>query len=186
MDKKTWSNILFILAIVIGLSLIGGVFFMFQSQNQYALYEDEGQGFSIKYPAEWEVKTDDESGAAVIFLSPLENDLDFFKESINIVVQDISANPMSLGKYTETAIFQMRAVFKQYLNVVESTGTKLSGLPAHRFTFTGTGDGAQLKYMSTWTIKGYTAYQVTYVALNSKFDQYLDKAQAMIKSFKIK
>ena len=123
--------------------------------------------------------------AAVLFYSPQENDLDFFKESVNVVVQDISGNPLNLKEYSQLAIEQMKVVFGDNMVIFESAPTFFADQSGYKLIFVGKGPETDLRYMSVWTIKGLTAYQVTYTALNSQYERYISKVKKMLKSFRI-
>ncbi len=154
------------------------------TETKYIHYKHPSGFFEMDYPPEWSM-IENEAGAAAIFYSPLENDLDIFKENVNIVIQDLSKKPMSLEQYTKTAIHQMKVVFKTGMEIVESEPAYLGGVKGHRFTFMGTGPDGDLKFMTLWALKGDTAFQFTYTGLKSDWDQYKKVADKMLRSFKI-
>lgn len=154
------------------------------NEKKYIQYKHPSGFFEIAYPPEWTM-IENEGGAAAIFYSPMENELDIFKENVNIVIQDISKNPMPLDQYTKRAIFQVKAVFKTGMEVVESTPVTLGGVPGHKFVFMGTGPEGNLKFMSMWAIKGETVFQFTYTGMKSDWDEYKKVADKMFRSFKI-
>ncbi len=141
-------------------------------------------GFSIKYPAKW-IKVVNKDGASVIFLSPKESDLDVFQENVNVVVQNQTGAPMSLQKYTDRAIFQLKVVFKEGIKVVDSEGAYLDGKPAYKIIYETAGDPS-FKIMHVWTVVGSRAYQVTFTAYTSRFEDFKDVAEKMIQSFRIR
>ena len=71
-------NILFIICGVTGILLIFLIFWNDYQSRKLTLYVDSNNQFTIKYPPDWIVRSD-LAGAAVIFNSPLENDLDLQK-----------------------------------------------------------------------------------------------------------
>ena len=149
-------------------------------------YHSKAGGFSIRYPVTWSFQ-ENTGGAAVIFFSPKANELDFFKENVNIVVQDISQAPMEAGDKTAvvSAIKQMQIVFEDNFVIIESGPTFIAGQVAYKLIFLGKGPDTELKYMSVWTIKGLTAYQITYTALSSQYDLYIKEMKRMVSSFRI-
>ncbi|OGX37028.1 MAG: hypothetical protein A3D87_01215 [Omnitrophica WOR_2 bacterium RIFCSPHIGHO2_02_FULL_50_17] len=174
-------------------SIIGGIGFflilttvwLYLRQHKFLKYENKLYGFSLKYPAAW-AYAENQGGAAAIFYAPAENELDIFKENVNIVIQDISKNPMGLEEYTKTAIRQMQLVFEQNLVILESEPTLIDGRAAHRFVFLGKGPEAELRFMCLWTLVDMTAYQITYTAIDAKYDKYIDQVKSLVRSFKIK
>jgi len=179
----------FIIAVVLGTAgfiLTLAVGFLYFQKIGTIRYSSKAYGFSLRYPASWSV-IENKDGAAAIFLSPLENDLDTFKESVNIVVQDLSAKPMNLKEYSETAILQMKLVFEKNLEILESEPASLSGHPAHKFVFIGYGPNVELQYMIVWTVVGEKAYQVTFAAENPlRYEKFLNQVRTLFNSFRIK
>ncbi len=170
-------------AIGLGLILTAGWFFL--KPYRSLGYENGQYGFALQYPAAWSF-AENQGGAAAIFYSPKENALDIFKENVNIVVQDISRNPMTLEKYTETAIAQMNAVFGINIEILVSTRISIDNRPAHQFIFIGKGPDGNLQYQCRWTLVGTTAYQITYTALASGYQKHLAQAERVMNSFRIR
>lgn len=184
MDRRKKQNLISAIVAALGIILILGVIWVVSKDYRFNAYQNENKGFSIDYPASWSFE-ENTGGAAVIFLSPQENDLDFFKESVNVVVQDISGNPMELKEYSELAIEQMEAVFGENFVILESGLIFVAGQKGYKLVFIGKGPDTELQYMSVWTISGLSAYQITYTALSSKYDRYLPKMKRMVRSFKL-
>lgn len=176
----------FFLGILMGISLvlISYVVFNYVQKHSFKEYSSAKEKFTMRYPADWTLREDVE-GAAVIFFTPLENEFDIFKENVNIIVQEVPEKLLDLEKYTDMAIRQMKAVFKENLIPLDSSKTYLAGLPAYKFVYLGKGPEAELKIMHIWAIKKNKAYQFTYTAISSKFDLYIDDVEKMINSFKI-
>ncbi len=92
---------------------------------------------------------------------------------------------MSLYKYTQRAIYQAKAVFKGNLVEKVSEATFLAGRTGHKYVYVGKGGQSELKIMHVWTIINTNAYQITYTAISTRFDDYLPKVEKMIKSFRV-
>ena len=60
-------------------------------------YTNSEKRYTIKYPSEW---SKSEQNGYVAFLSPADSASDTFRENVNVMVQDMSANPMTLDQYT--------------------------------------------------------------------------------------
>lgn len=170
----------------VGLILIVTIVTLFLLQFKFRRYTDKARGFSIEYPAEWEVMKD-YGGAAVVFKSPLDGPLDVFHENVNIIVQDISHDPLTLREYSDRAIYQMEVTFMQNFELEESTAVAtLGGYPAYKIIFTGHGPNTELRYYMTWIVLDKVrAYQVNYTALPSQFDKYDPLVERMLLSFKV-
>src|SRR3989338_5418929 len=185
MQRRQRQTIPAIISGTIGLILILTVGWFFAKKYWPLNYENAQYGFALKYPAAWSL-AENQGGAAVVFYSPKENALDIFRENVNIVVQDISRNPMGLDKYTETAITQMQAVFGTNLEVMDSSPTFIDNRPAHQFIFIGKGPQVNLQYQCRWTLAGTTAYQITYTAIASGYERLLAQAERIMGSFRIR
>lgn len=183
MDRRLKESKYLTVGIIVLVVLLIATLFIFRDKVFMKSYQSRMDHFSIKYPGGW-TKEENRNGAAVILMSPLESRLDTFRENVNVVVQDISGNRMSLEKYTQMAMLQLNAVFKENVELVESTGTLLDGKPAYKFVYIGRGD-IEFKIMHVWTIVGDNAYQVTYTALLSQYDQYINQVEKMVKSFRL-
>ena len=169
------------------LSLIVIVFIIFLITKDYRFkkFDKSGHTFSIKYPASWTME-ENSQGVSVIFYSPLDTDLDFFQENVNVVERSYPEDPKDIKDYAEMAVKQMQAVFKENFILLEMTPTFFATYPAYRISFIGKGPQGELKFLILCTRKGETSYQITYAAMTSQYDKYLDKVNTMISSFKIK
>ena len=186
MDSRQIKHIIYLAIAVIGFVMIVGVGYLWytQSSRNFKTYKSTQQGFEVKYPARWTVKKNFQ-GAAALFYSPKENDLDLYRESVNIVVQDLSQSPMFLNKYTEMAIQQMQMVFGTNMHIMASEEVFFAGSPGHMLEFIGYGGETDLHYRIYWTLKGTFAYQFTYMAAKDNFNSYEEVVERMRRSFKI-
>lgn len=184
MNRRQKKSLIFGLVAIFSSLLILTTFWALRKEYQFVGYKNTLEGFSMVYPARWAYR-ENVGGAAVIFFSPKETKLDWFQESVNIVIQDLSENPKTLEEYTNKAIRQMEVVFEENLIVKESVDTYFAGQPGHKFVYIGKGPDSEFKNMHIWTIHGLKAYQFNYTAVSSEFDKYKDKVEKMLKSFKI-
>lgn len=123
-------------------------------------------------------------GTAAIFLSPHESASDVFRENLNVLVQDISAQPMTLSEYTDMSVDQI-SQFITDLDILESGETTLAGNPAHKAVYTGKQGVYDFKWMQVWFIKDNKAYVITYTSEIDTYADYLETVQEMIRSFEI-
>jgi hypothetical protein len=72
------------------------------------------------------------------------------------------------------------------VNILESSPSSLSGLPAHQVIYTSNLQNLSLKKMQIFTIvNGNTAYVVSYGSEKSQFDKYFPAIMKMIDSVRI-
>lgn len=168
--------------LVVGIVIIAAIGGYYWFTNRTATYS--GNRFSIDYPLSWN-KAENVAGAEVIFYSPTSNKMDYFRDNLNVVVQDLRGDPMGMAEYTRLAVTQMKVVFKNKITILKSEQTFLDGEPAWRFEFIGHGPETDLQYLSVWTIKDRFAYQVTFAGLASDYNKYLSTVKRMYDSFTI-
>jgi serine/threonine-protein kinase len=139
------------------------------------------RGFSIDYPKAWSKQNrDDMFSRGAVFLSPLENDADRFREKVSILVEDLSAD-MSLADYTRGSIAQIKQLSDP--NVAPAQTVNLGKETARRVVYNGLEDGNWVRRMQTWTVVGDRAYVITYTAQPESYDSYLPTVEKMIESF---
>lgn len=143
-------------------------------------YKDNINHFIVKYPEKWQTKT---SVNAVAFLSPREGEHDLFQENVNLMLQDLSQQPLTLERYTEITKKQIVDNLGSSA-IVSLKSTTLSGQPAQEFIYNMNYQGRVLKIKQVWFIKGTIAYLFTYTAEPNKYDKYLDISTEIINSFK--
>lgn len=185
MVSRRIQNIFYSILIAAAVVVIAGISLYFLSKGGFRQYHHPDYAVSLKYPLEWEY-IENQNGAIAIFYSPKETSLDIFQESLNIVVQDIGARRYSLEEYSGIAIKQMKVVFGEAFELLESKPATLAGMQGHEIIFIGRGPEVDLKYRILWALKGKQAFQVTYTSLLTKYDYYIDTIDKMIKSIRVK
>jgi hypothetical protein len=184
MENKRKKTLIYGLVTALSIIAVITVGALFLKGGTYKAYANSKHKFSMLYPDGWAM-SEQVPGVAVQFFTPLESEVDPFKENVNIVYQDHSVMPMAMDQYTQTAIEQVLAVFKQNVQIIESSPTVLAGRPAHKFLYIGSGSGTEIKILHVWTTANNQAYQFTYAAIPYKFDKYWPQAKKMLNSFKI-
>ena len=143
-------------------------------------YTDSENKFSMNYPKEWAQK---KVGNVTAFLSPQEDATDAFQENVNLMLQDLSQQPMDLKQYTELSKKQIIDAYGASA-ILSSGPTTLGGQPAIVQVYNMTYQGRALKIKQYWFIKGKTAYLFSYTAEPAKFTKFEETATAVINSFK--
>ena len=143
-------------------------------------YTDPVRKFTIKYPETW-AKTEIATG--VYFASPLDNELDSFAENVNIIIQDLSNNKMSLEHYTELSLKQVKDMFAN-AKIESKKETTLAGQKAVELVWKMDYAGKSLKLKQYWFIKENQAYVFTFTATEITFPKFEAMAMASIKSFR--
>lgn len=151
-------------------------------------YSNDKFGVSLDYPVNWTKKDGSEEGtqdkALVEFFPPKNSKT----QTANVIIEDLSANPLTLEKYTESMLTSAKDQVKN-INFLESKETQFGGLPGYRIIVSGDSSPAfssSFKSLMTWTVKGNLAYVFTYNTDPAGFDEFFNVAEQMISSLKIK
>lgn len=159
--------------------------------GKLAIFKNSTYGIEIGYPVDWVISPDLPSEDeipnfydVVTFESP--SSASKVPVSVFVGVERIPKS-MTLGEYTEASLSYVDDEGSK-IDLLESTGTTLSGKLAHRVEYTMTADesiGMKAKVMQVWTINSGIAYVITYVAMGDSYEKYLPTVERMIESFKI-
>lgn len=150
-----------------------------EESSKYSTYKNNAMGIQINYPSDWSRQ---EGTLVIVFLSPRESVSDLFQENLNIVKQDLSAQPMTLDEYIDIIIENLTQFLVDF-NLISSSQTTLDGYSAQELHYTGTLEGRTLKWKLVVTIKDNNSYELTYSAAVDKFSDYLGTIEKMINSF---
>jgi serine/threonine-protein kinase len=142
-------------------------------------YTDPTNKYSMQYPKEWSQKAQNN---AILFLSPKEDAQDQFQENVNIMLQDLSSQPMTLEQYTEMSRQQLVQTFGAN-SILSQGNTTIAGQKAQYMVYNFSYQGRHLKIKGVWFIKGKTAYLFTYTAEPSQYAKYEQTATEIINSF---
>src|SRR5690554_7356917 len=107
------------------------ILMMFGSCSQEKMLKHTGKNFEISYPESWDKQ---EKPNAVFFLSPKENEKDMFQENVNLMLQDLSQQPMSLEQYTELTKKQVIDNFGASA-IVSLKNTTIAGQQGKEFVY---------------------------------------------------
>ncbi len=154
-----------------GYVAIGQVFFDFEENSSninYLVFDDTSSGVRIKYPSTWNVleQLGNISGNNILvdFYHTGINGSLGYSENANIVVSDShSIDPQSLDKFTNSTIRILASNLNNF-TLQESLPTIVSGLPAHKITYTIAGNQSEIKQTQAWTFKGNRWIVVSYSA----------------------
>ncbi|HEY4110004.1 PsbP-related protein [Puia sp.] len=142
-------------------------------------YTDSANKYTVNYPKEWKQTA---FGNAIAFMSPRADDKDLFQENVNIMVQDLSAQPVTLEQYTELTRKQLKENIGENAKILQSAKT-IAGQKAVQLIYNMTYQGRQLKIKQFYFIKDNKAWLLTYTAQPATFTRYEKQATAIINSF---
>jgi hypothetical protein len=146
-------------------------------------YTDTVNKYSIDYPQDWAKAPVPNGMAGMAFLRPKEGPSDLFQENVNVLVQDLSEQPMTQEQFTELTKKQVTDNFGTSANLTVQPAT-LVGQNAKVAHYNITYQGRTLKIKQYWFVKGKKAYVFTYTASPAQFARYDSTATQVIKSFR--
>lgn len=149
----------------------------------FVTYENPAYKIRMQYPS-YLTKQEESAGDVVFFLSPKNSATESFPANVNIMVLNMSGQPITLDEFTNQSVEQIRELVPDY-NFTDSRKATLAKEDAYLLAYTGTQGLLRLKWMSVYTIKNDTLYLVTYTAGVDKFSIYLSTVSKMLDSFEI-
>lgn len=154
-------------------------------KTDFLRYDSPAYGIELLYPANWEL-LENYQGTVAAFRSPAEGPSDAFRENVNVMVGDISAQPMDLDSYVKMNIAELQKSFANF-SLAGTRKDTIDGNDAVRIEFTGdAGNGTQVKWCQVYAIKGTKAYIFTYCAAPDSYVQYIPVVEQILRSIKIK
>lgn len=149
----------------------------------YITYENPAYRLKLSYPSNLR-KQEEISGDIMFFLSPQDSTIDAYPANLDIMVLNLSAQPMSLDTFTDQSLAEIQGIVPDY-NLTDSRKASLGKEDAHLIAYTGTQGLLKLKWMSVYAIKNDILYLVTYTAGADRFQLYLPAVSKMLDSFEI-
>ena len=170
-----------ILALLAG---VGGWILLKQQDEpeiELSQYENLDRGFRVSYPQTWSKQNrDDFIATGIVFLSPLENDSDSFKERVSVLVEDLPSE-QSLSEYTEQSVAEIKQLSDP--NIDAAIPITLGTDEGRQIVYQGEENGSPVQRMQSWSLKGNRAYIITYTAKPDDYDTYLPMVDEIIESF---
>jgi hypothetical protein len=153
-------------------------------------YTNEKYGYELRYPLGWEIIEKNTLMDKVFIIeikSPQEDNSDLYRENFNLIVTNISDEPITLQELTELSISE---IDKSIINgeIIDSIDYSINGNPAYKLIYTTDffpgAEKYRLQQMAVWTIKNEKTYLITYTAEENKYSNFLEIIQGIIDSFK--
>ena len=160
----------------------------------FTSYNNTELGIYLQYPANWskmEEKFDDNVNV-ISFISTPENDTDTFTENVNIAIEPLQNESITLEEYSNTTLAALSNVFENF-SLINKENTNLDGVPAIKIIFSitqpqitdqsrdiDTIKQIPMKIMQILSVKEGKAYVIIYSAEEAKYDDYLPIIEKMI------
>ena len=160
----------------------------------FTSYNNTELGIYLQYPANWSKMEEkfDANVNVISFISTPENDTDTFTENVNIAIEPLQNESITLEEYSNTTLAALSNVFENF-SLISKENTNLDGVPAIKIIFIitqpQTTDQSRdidnikqipIKIMQILTVKEGKAYVIIYSAEEAKYDDYLPIIEKMI------
>ncbi len=189
---KTPINFLPRLGLALIVVVMAVIFYVFRtpiSKLIYAkpetllLYENLSEKIKIKYPQTWNKQDINNftTGEVVTFVSPKQSDADNFQEKLTIAVQDF---PESLEQFSKTSINDINKHFVE-AKIISESKPIVANKQGGELVYVGKDGQNSLKNLQVFTLKNGKAYVITYTAKINNYNDFIEIAETMIKSFEI-
>lgn len=163
------KKILFIIAL----------FFINQSFCQKDWKAHQKENFSVRYPNKWILDTSGQMNTEFLLFSELTPN-DNFRENVNLIIQDLKGQNITLESYAELSNNQITELVKNG-KIIER---KNKG-SHYILVWSGFVAGNNLKFKQYFFVKNEKAYILTFTALQTTFDDYVKKGTEILDTFKI-
>jgi hypothetical protein len=144
-------------------------------------YANSRFGFNMSYPATW-TKQENTGTSVVSFTSPSEGRDDLYLENMKVMVEDLSAAPMSLEQYKNAQLAKKQPL--SGFNKIMDGPFKIGRFNGWKIAYTAD-TGMLMEWVEIYTIKGTTAYDLTFSAQESHYSNYVVAMDTMINSFQL-
>lgn len=141
--------------------------------------------FEIKYPIEWNVDSSGQMGSSFFFFSKRNDDNDRFKENVNLIIQDLSGNDLSLDKYIKISEDQINAIVTN-AKILSSDRIGVGKNVYHKIVYLGRQGQFDLKFDQYLWLIDEVAYILTLTSEEDEFKKYEAIGYEILNSFEIK
>lgn len=148
--------------------------------SDYLTYSNSRYGFSLSYPSGW-TRQENAETSTVTFTSPSRGMGDI-PATMRIVVEDLSANPMSLEQYKAAQLAKKKGL--EGFNLIYDQAYKGNGFTGWKIAYTGI-QGTLMEWVEVYAMKGMSAYTITYTSKEDKYAGYVVQMDTMFKTFQI-
>ncbi len=138
--------------------------------------------YKISYPATWKLDDSGKYGAEFFIFSAKDSETDSFGENVNLIIQDINTDTLTLRKYTNISVKQINALMKN--SVISENGTEINNNKKYqRIVYEGDVNYRHLKFIQYYCLENNKAYVLTLTTHISTFEKYKLLGEKILSSF---
>ncbi len=143
-----------------------------------------GGYFSISYPGNWELNTQLVPGIYFQAFSPKEGPNDRYRESVNVVIEDLNGKQVSEQQYIDATKKNLFFNVKDY-HLIKAGETMMGSYKAYEIIYTGKLDLYNLKFRAVISFFEKRAFIITYSSDLISYDKFYPEANKIMSSIKL-
>jgi hypothetical protein len=141
--------------------------------------------YTIRYPSTWTLDNSGRMGMTFQILSALSSPDDKFRENVNLVIQDLSGQPVKkLDQYVLLSENQIKTMLK-YPEILSSDRLNRGGQEFQKIQYTAKLGIYKLRFQQYCMIKNEKAYILTFTCVADEFEKYREVGGKIMDSFKL-
>lgn len=141
--------------------------------------------YSIQYPDNWDMDKSGQMGTSFFIFSKQSSPQDQFRENVNLIIQNLHGQNISLDKFVEISEGQIKTIISNG-NIIESKRLRENENEFQRVIYTGDQGIYKLKFVQYYFIKNEEAYILTLSCELNQFDSYKLTGEKILSSFRLK
>ena len=142
------------------------------------------KGYSIAYPDSWALDTVQTFGADIFLKTPQEDSSDGFSENVNVVIQELPSDTITLDVFVRVSLKQVRQ-FARDPQVLVNERKARYGVPYQRLVYTHRFGLFDLRAEQYYFVFKRKAFVVTCTLEQSKLPLYEGAGAAILESFRV-
>jgi hypothetical protein len=141
--------------------------------------------YSIQHPENWDFDNSGQMGTSFFVFSKQNSPQDQFKENVNLLIQDLTGNTITMDQYVAISEEQVKTMITNG-NLLESKRVRSGSSEFHKMVYTGDQGIFKLKFEQYYWIRNSKAYVLTLTCEMAQFDNYKETGEKILNSFVLK
>lgn len=141
----------------------------FNTVAPFYTYVNQLNHFSLSFPSYWE-RNEGRMGTIVMALSPLESQMDTFRENVNVVNETLS-QPMNVEQYFQANLPSMQSMLQNF-SIVEVGSGVINGFQTKWMVYQHSMNNMNLKAIVYFFVYNNFGYCITLTSLVDQFDRF--------------
>ncbi|NOT35865.1 MAG: hypothetical protein HOP11_00645 [Saprospiraceae bacterium] len=142
----------------------------------------KGDIYSIHYPSSWEFNKGGHMNTHFILMSPTESTEDKLSENVNLIVQDMGNQPITLSQYVGLSTAQVTAQLKDG-TILLNERKSINDSEYHHLIYSGKMGDLHLVFNQHVRIKDNNVYVLTFTCEFAKMSQWQTIGEEVMKTF---